>query len=43
MEVQSSNGGVPERRRDRVIFTAARAGKSWKFIDVQPRGFFSLP
>jgi hypothetical protein len=43
MEVQPSNGDVPARRRDRIIFTPARAGKGWKFIDVQPRGFFSLP
>jgi hypothetical protein len=43
MEVQPSNGDVPARRSDRIIFTAARVGKGWKFIDVQPRSFFSLP
>jgi hypothetical protein len=43
MEVQPGNGGAPVRRREQVVFTAARAGKGWKFIDVQPRGFFSLP
>ncbi|HMC30006.1 MAG TPA: hypothetical protein VKL99_04170 [Candidatus Angelobacter sp.] len=43
MEVQPSNGGPPLRRNERLTFTAARAGKVWKFIDIQPRSFFSLP
>jgi len=43
MEVQPSSGGPPSRRNERLTFTAARAGKVWKFIDVQPRSFFSLP
>ncbi len=43
MEVQPSNGGLPLRRKDRLSFAVARSGKSWKFIDVRPRSFFSLP
>ena len=43
MEVQPSNGGVPSRRKDRLNFVVANEGKSWKFVDLQPRSFFSLP
>jgi len=43
MELQPLNGGPPSRRTERITFTVARAAKSWKFIDVQPRSFFSLP
>jgi hypothetical protein len=43
MEIQPLNGGPPSRRNERITFTVARAGKDWKFIDVQPRGIFSLP
>jgi hypothetical protein len=44
MEVQPANGGQAWRRSQRLNFTiAARAGQGWKFIDVQPRSFFSLP
>ena len=30
-------------RSERVTFTVANAGGSWKFVDAQPRSFFSLP
>jgi hypothetical protein len=43
MEAAPSNGGAPERRNERLNFVVARVGDSWKFVDVQPRSFFSLP
>jgi hypothetical protein len=43
MEAAPSNGGAPERRNERLNFVAASQGNRWKFIDVQPRSFFSLP
>lgn len=43
MEAQPSNGGVPSRRKDRLNFVVTNAGNSWKFVDLQPRSFFSLP
>jgi hypothetical protein len=43
METQPLNGGQATRRNERLTFTVARTGKDWKVIDVQPRGFFSLP
>jgi hypothetical protein len=43
MEAQPSNGGAPARRNERLNFAVARVGDSWKFVDVQPRSFFSLP
>jgi len=43
MEVEPRNGGAHSRRSERVTFVAARTGGEWKFIDVQPRSFFSLP
>jgi len=43
MEAQPSNGGAPGRRNERLIFTVAGVGDKWKFIEVQPRSFFSLP
>jgi hypothetical protein len=43
MEAQPSNGGPPSRRKDRLSFVVANAGTSWKFVDLQPRSFFSLP
>jgi len=42
MEAQPSNGGAPARRNERLTFTLARAGDKWKFVEVQPRSFFSL-
>ena len=43
MEVAPSNGGAAERRNDRLTFAVVRVGDKWKFVDVQPRSFFSLP
>ena len=43
MELQPRNGGPASRRNERLNFVAANAGESWKFVDVQPRSFFSLP
>jgi hypothetical protein len=42
MEAQPSNGGAPARRNERLNFGVARVGDNWKFVDVQPRSFFSL-
>jgi hypothetical protein len=42
MEVAPSNGGAAERRNERLNFVVASQGNRWKFIDVQPRSFFSL-
>jgi hypothetical protein len=42
MEAQPSNGGAPARRNERLNFMVTRVGDSWKFVDVQPRSFFSL-
>jgi len=43
MELQPLNGGTAERQSGRLTFVAVKSGKAWKFIDVQPRSFFSLP
>ena len=43
MEAQPSNGEVPSRRKDRLNFVVTNEGNSWKFVDLQPRSFFSLP
>ena len=43
MEAAPSNGGAPARRNERLTFTVARVGDKWKFVEVQPRSFFSLP
>jgi len=43
MEVEPSNGGPVVRQNERLTFTVAKAGGGWKFIEVQPRSFFSLP
>jgi hypothetical protein len=43
MEAAPSNGGAPERRNEQLNFVVARVGDKWKFVDVQPRSFFSLP
>jgi hypothetical protein len=43
MEAEPSNGGAPSRRNERLNFIVAKVGNSWKFIDMQPRSFFSLP
>jgi hypothetical protein len=43
MEATPSNGGAPGRRNERLAFTVVRVGDKWKFVEVQPRSFFSLP
>jgi len=43
MEAEPGNGGPIARRNDRLNFTVASAGGTWKFIELQPRSFFSLP
>ncbi|MGB8130828.1 MAG: hypothetical protein WCG81_13625 [Candidatus Angelobacter sp.] len=43
MEAEPRNGGPIARRNDRLNFVVANAGNRWKFIDFQPRSFFSLP
>lgn len=43
MEVEPTNGGPMVRQNERLTFTVARVGNGWKFIEVQPRSFFSLP
>lgn len=43
MDVEPRNGGPAARRNERLNFVAVSAGGEWKFIDLQPRGFFSLP
>jgi hypothetical protein len=43
MEAEPLNGGPIARRNDRLNFTVASAGGTWKFIELQPRSFFSLP
>lgn len=43
MEVEPSNGGPVVRQNERLTFTAAKAGGGWKFVEAQPRSFFSLP
>jgi hypothetical protein len=43
MEAAPSNGGAAERRNERLNFVVASQGNRWKFVDVQPRSFFSLP
>jgi hypothetical protein len=43
MEAEPSNGGAPLRRNERLNFVVTNADGSWKFVDLQPRSFFSLP
>ena len=42
MEAEPSAGGAITRRNERLTFAVARVGDRWKFIEVQPRSFFSL-
>ena len=42
MEAAPSSGGAPERRNEQLTFTVARVADRWKFVEVQPRSFFSL-
>ncbi|MGZ4853862.1 MAG: hypothetical protein ACXVKH_01470 [Candidatus Angelobacter sp.] len=43
MEAEPRNGGAIARRNERLNFVVANAGGGWKFVDLQPRSFFSLP
>lgn len=43
MEAEPANGGPIARRNDRLNFTVAGSGGTWKFVEMQPRSFFSLP
>lgn len=43
MEAEPSNGGPIAHRTALLTFVAANSGGRWKFVDVQPRWFFSLP
>jgi hypothetical protein len=43
MEAAPSNGGAMTRRNDRLNFVVANSGGTWKFVELQPRSFFSLP
>jgi hypothetical protein len=42
MEIEPLNGGPAEHQNEIVTFTVVNSG-GWKFVDVQPRSFFSLP
>jgi hypothetical protein len=42
IEAQPRDGGAPTRRNEQLNFAVARSGNKWKFVDVQPRSFFSL-
>lgn len=42
LEAQPRDSEAPTRRNERLNFAVARTGDSWKFVDVQPRSFFSL-
>lgn len=43
MEAEPRNGNPIARRNERLNFVVANVGNSWKFVDLQPRSFFSLP
>jgi hypothetical protein len=43
MEAAPGDGGPIVRRNDRLNFTVANTGGTWKFVELQPRSFFSLP
>lgn len=42
MEAEPDTGGAVTRKNDRLNFAVTRAGDKWKFVEVQPRSFFSL-
>lgn len=42
MEAQPRDGGAPAHRNEQLNFAVARTGERWKFVDLQPRSFFSL-
>jgi hypothetical protein len=43
LEGQPSNGSAAWHRNQQLNFVVAGAAGNWKFIEVQPRSFFSLP
>ncbi len=43
METQTGDLNPASHKTERLSFTVARSGKAWKFIDLRPRSFFSLP
>jgi len=43
MEAEPGDGSPIVRRNDRLNFTLANSGGTWKFVELQPRSFFSLP
>lgn len=42
MEADPRDNSLPVHRRARVTFTVEKTAVGWKFVDVQPRSFFSL-
>jgi hypothetical protein len=42
MEAEPAAGGAITRRNERLTFAVALVGDKWKFVEVQPRSFFSL-
>jgi hypothetical protein len=43
LEGQPANGGAAWHRNQQLNFVVAGDAGNWKFIEVQPRSFFSLP
>jgi hypothetical protein len=43
MEGLPANGGAAWHRNQQLNFVVAGAAGNWKFVEVQPRSFFSLP
>lgn len=41
MEIEPRDGTLPVRKQARLSFSALSSAGGWKFVDVQPRGFFS--
>ncbi|HKT50692.1 MAG TPA: hypothetical protein VJV96_10360 [Candidatus Angelobacter sp.] len=41
MEADTGNGGEPLHKEATLNFMAGQTGAKWKFIDIQPRSFFS--
>jgi hypothetical protein len=42
IEAEPRNGGPVAHQNETITFTVVNSG-GWKFADVQPRSFFSLP
>ena len=43
LEAEPGDRGPIMRKNDRLNFTVTRSGGTWKFVEFQPRSFFSLP